>query len=255
MSTIERAIEIAAKAHAGVVDKAGSPYVFHPLRMMLSMSTTEERIVAILHDVVEDSKDPHISLDDLRSEGFSEEVILGVDSVTQRENEDYEASIRRAGRNPIGRRVKLADLRDNSDLSRISNPTERDFARLEKYKRAYALLTGPEFEPNPAASDGGSLKKYQVFVDDNFHYMDEDERYLLGEFETGSEAIAASQRIVDEFLHSTHRPGMAAEELYRSYTMFGEDPFIVSNSLDRVGFSAWGYAKERCQQICSNPHE
>jgi (p)ppGpp synthase/HD superfamily hydrolase len=138
MSTLERAIAIAAEAHAGQVDKAGAPYVLHPLRMMLRVSSTDERIVAVLHDVCEDCQG--WTFDRLRAEGFSEHIIQALQSVTKRDGEDYEAFARRAATNPIGRRVKLADLHDNSDLSRIAMPSERDFRRIEKYRRAIDLI-------------------------------------------------------------------------------------------------------------------
>jgi (p)ppGpp synthase/HD superfamily hydrolase len=137
MSTLERAIAIAAAAHAGQVDKSGAPYILHPLRVMLRLQTDEERIVAVLHDVVEDCD---WSIDDLRAEGFSPAVLRGIDSVTKREGEDYDAFVARAAADPIGRRVKLADLHDNSDPTRIANPTDRDRARLEKYQRAIRFL-------------------------------------------------------------------------------------------------------------------
>src|SRR5258708_25482609 len=124
MRTLERAIAIAAEAHSGVLDKGGAPYILHPLRMMLSLSTVEERIVAVLHDVCEDC--PGWTLDRLRAEGFSEHIITALDAVTKREGEDYEDFARRAAANPIGRNVKLADLADNCDLSRIAAPTEVD---------------------------------------------------------------------------------------------------------------------------------
>ncbi len=138
MSTLERAIAITAEAHVGQVDKAGAPYVLHPLRMMLGMSSIDERIVAVLHDVCEDC--PGWTLDRLRREGFSDRIIDALQSVTKRDGEDYEDFVRRAAANPIGRRVKLADLHDNSDLSRIAVPSERDFQRIEKYRRAIDLI-------------------------------------------------------------------------------------------------------------------
>lgn len=137
MSTLERALAIAIQAHAGQLDKAGALYILHPLRVMLQMDTNEERIVAVLHDVVEDSD---WSLERLRAEGFSEPVLLATDSVTSRVGEPYDAFVLRAGRNPIGRRVKLANLHDNCDLRRIATPTDRDHARIEKYRRAIELL-------------------------------------------------------------------------------------------------------------------
>lgn len=152
MSTLERAIAIAAKAHEGQVDKAGAPYVLHPLRMMLRLSNTDERITAVLHDVVEDTG---VSLEKLRAEGFSERVLEAVDSVTRRSEESYEAFVLRAASNPIGRRVKLIDLQDNSDLSRIAQPTAHDYERIEKYSRAIESIRALE----------GSIDAQQSFAE------------------------------------------------------------------------------------------
>lgn len=135
--TLEHAIAIAAGAHAGQVDKGGSPYILHALRVMLKVHSPEERIVAVLHDVVEDCD---ISLDELREEGFSETVLQAIDSLTRRQGEAYEEFIARAAQNPIGRVVKLADLEENSDLSRIANPGWDDLERVEKYRRAMGML-------------------------------------------------------------------------------------------------------------------
>ena len=138
MSTLERAIVIAAEAHAGITDKGGAPYILHPLRMMMDLTSAEERIVAVLHDVCEDC--PGWTFERLRGEGFSEEILTALDSVTKREGETYEEFALRAAVNPIGRGVKLADLRDNSDLSRITNPTAKDHQRIAKYARAIELI-------------------------------------------------------------------------------------------------------------------
>jgi hypothetical protein len=91
---------------------------------------------------------------------------------------------------------------------------------------------------------------YQVFVDDNYHYQDEDERYKLGDFSTFEEALIACQAIVDEYLQGSWKEGITAEELYENYVGFGEDPFIIGEPAP-FRFSAWNYAKERCLQICS----
>jgi hypothetical protein len=88
--------------------------------------------------------------------------------------------------------------------------------------------------------------KFVVMVDDNFNYMDEDARYCLGEFDTEAEALAAARRVVDEFLNENYTPGMTAEKLYEGYVSFGEDPWISN-----LSFSAWDYARERCQKICT----
>ena len=135
--TLERAIAIAAAAHEGQVDKGGAPYILHPLKVMLRVNTLEERIVAVLHDVVEDCG---ISFDDLRNEGFSETVLMAIASVTKVPDESYEEFIERVAQNPIGRVVKLADLEENSDLSRIAQPSWEDLERVEKYRRAIGVL-------------------------------------------------------------------------------------------------------------------
>lgn len=137
MSTLERAIALAATAHEGQKDKAGAPYILHVLRVMIRLETPEERMAGVLHDVVEDCG---WTLDRLRAEGFSEDVIGGVDAVTRRETETYEEFVLRAKGNPIGRRVKIADIADNSDVSRLRGVTDRDLARLEKYRRAMEVL-------------------------------------------------------------------------------------------------------------------
>lgn len=90
---------------------------------------------------------------------------------------------------------------------------------------------------------------YVVMVDDNYHYMDESERYRAGEFETSEEAAVLCRQIVDEYLESALEPGMTAQSLWDSYKCFGEDPFILSVEAPRVPFSAWDYARQRCFEI------
>ena len=139
-SPVERAVVIALHAHRGQVDKAGAPYVLHPLRMMARMTDDDSRMAAVLHDVVEDG--PGWTFERLRAEGIPDVVVEAIAFLTKRPEEegDYEAFIRRAARNPIACRVKLADLEDNMDLSRIAAPGARDFRRVEKYRKAKALL-------------------------------------------------------------------------------------------------------------------
>jgi GTP diphosphokinase / guanosine-3',5'-bis(diphosphate) 3'-diphosphatase len=139
MSTLEHAISIAAKAHAGQVDKAGQPYILHPLRVMLRLSTEEERIAAVLHDVVEDTS---VSLDQLANEGFSKSVLAAVEALTKLPGESRMEAAVRAAENSLARTVKLADNSENMDLSRIPTPTERDFERVKEYEQVRALLLG-----------------------------------------------------------------------------------------------------------------
>lgn len=138
MNMLERAIAIAVEAHAGQVDKAGEPYILHPLRVMLSLSTQDEQIVGVLHDVCEDC--PGWDFARLRREGFSEVVVDALASVTKIEGEPYDDFVHRAARNPIGKSVKRADLLDNSDASRLTELTAQDHERLAKYARALATL-------------------------------------------------------------------------------------------------------------------
>ena len=152
MKPIERAIAIALDAHAGQVDKAGAPYVLHPLRMMARMKSEPEMMAAVLHDVVEDGDG--WSLDRLAAEGIPPYVVDAVGSLTKRPEEegDYMAFIRRAGHNAIARAVKLADLEDNMDLGRIANPTERDMKRIDKYRSAHAFLESLPHVPSGSES-------------------------------------------------------------------------------------------------------
>ena len=141
MASLERAIQIAAMAHAGQVDKAGETYILHPIRVMLRMQTQEERIAAVLHDVVEDSE---YTLADLAAEGFSAEILAALDALTKRPGESRIEAAHRAAADPLARRVKLADNAENMDLSRIPEPTAKDHARLQAYEDVRAILLAAE---------------------------------------------------------------------------------------------------------------
>ena len=158
MSDLTRAIVIAAEAHRGQVDKAGEVYILHPLRVMLRMKTEPERIVAVLHDLLEDTD---WSEESLRAEGFSEEVLRALDHLTRREGEVYHRFVKRAAEDPIARGVKRADLLDNLDPSRIPHPTEKDETRMEKYRQALKIreklreaLARVRAAPGGAGSEG-----------------------------------------------------------------------------------------------------
>ena len=123
-------------AHEGQVDKGGNPYYIHPLTVAGSVTEEDEKITALLHDVIEDTS---VSVDTVRNL-FGDTVAEAVLSVSLRPGEDYFDFVRRAKRNPIGRVVKLADLRNNMDLSRLPEITEKDRLRLEKYRKAVEIL-------------------------------------------------------------------------------------------------------------------
>ena len=138
MATLKRAIEIATIAHEGVTDKYGAPYINHVTRVMNMGETDNEKIVGVLHDIIEDT---HWTLEDLEKEGFSNEVIDALKCVTKTsEDEDYAEFIHRVKINPLAVKVKLNDLRDNMDIRRMPEVLESDLKRLNKYLKAYIEL-------------------------------------------------------------------------------------------------------------------
>ena len=140
MATLERAIEIATEAHRGQLDKAGNEYIGHPLRVMAMGKTTEEKIVGILHDVVEDSS---WTFERLATEGFSAPIIEALRCLTkQPDSEPYDKYIARIKHNPLAVAVKLNDLTDNMDIRRLPYLSDKDVKRLKKYLKAYKQLTG-----------------------------------------------------------------------------------------------------------------
>jgi (p)ppGpp synthase/HD superfamily hydrolase len=140
MSLLEKAIAIAVEAHAGKLDKAGAPYILHPLRVMFRVASDEEKIVAVLHDVVEDHADVW-PVERLCAVGFPPHLLAALDGVTKRDGESYEKFIERSAANPISLHVKLADLEDNLDVRRLPELTEKDRERLNRYVAAYRRLS------------------------------------------------------------------------------------------------------------------
>lgn len=133
----EKAMLIAEKVHKGQVDKAGKPYIWHPVRVERRCTRQEDRLVALLHDTIEDGD---IASEYLLLVGFSQEVVDAVLSVSRKRGEDYFEFIQRCKANPIGRRVKICDLEDNMDITRLNDLTEKDIERLKKYHKAYKIL-------------------------------------------------------------------------------------------------------------------
>lgn len=133
----DSALQIAIQAHRGQKDKSGRDYVMHPIRVAEHCKNPKAKIVALLHDTIEDTE---VTVDYLREQGFPEEIISGVLSVTKREGEDYESFVARAAENPIGREVKIADLEDNMDIRRLEVLTDEDVIRLRKYLKAWQYL-------------------------------------------------------------------------------------------------------------------
>jgi (p)ppGpp synthase/HD superfamily hydrolase len=137
MSNLQRALEIAVESHKDQKQKDGTPYALHPIRLSMSLQSEEQKIVALLHDVVEDTD---WKFEDLVGEGFSENVIEALRLLTHTDGSPYPDYIERLSTNTLAKAVKKADLTDNMDLKRIPEPTEKDFARLQKYHRAWTIL-------------------------------------------------------------------------------------------------------------------
>ena len=133
----KKALKLCFDVHKEQVDKSGLPYVFHPFHLAEQMETEETTIVALLHDVVEDSD---LTLEDLRQMGFGDTVIAALALLTHDPAVEYMDYVRAIKDNPIAKAVKLADLRHNSDLTRLDTVDEKALARREKYIKAMALL-------------------------------------------------------------------------------------------------------------------
>ena len=131
------ALKLCFETHKDQVDKSGMPYVFHPFHLAEQMTDEETTIVALLHDVVEDSDR---TLDDLKELGFSEKVLSAIELMTHADGVPYMEYVAKIKSNPIAKEVKLADLKHNSDMSRLETVTPYDEARAEKYKKAIELL-------------------------------------------------------------------------------------------------------------------
>ena len=156
MSTLNRAIEIATNAHEGATDKYGAPYFNHVTRVMHMGHTDNEKIVGVLHDVIEDT---HWTFEDLEKEGFSKEVIDALKCVTKTsEAEDYEEFITRVKINPLAVKVKLNDLTDNLDIKRMPVVLESDLKRLNKYLKAY-------YELKNSQNSNSTPKKRMMYSD------------------------------------------------------------------------------------------
>ena len=135
---VKLAHEIAKRAHKGQVDKAGAPYILHPETVASFVTKDDEKIVAYLHDVIEDTP---CQLRDLENAGFSSEIIKAVDLLTRKTGQSYKQYLKLVKTNELARVVKLADLKHNSDLSRLTHVTENDIKRLKKYQAAIVFLS------------------------------------------------------------------------------------------------------------------
>ena len=133
------AMRIASQVHEKQKDKGGNSYILHPIRIAMRLRTTDEELmqIAILHDVVEDS---NVTIDFLKKEGFSDRVLVALDLLTHKCDDSYEEYIEKISKNVDAIKIKLEDLRDNSDITRLKGLSVKDFKRMEKYHRSYVFL-------------------------------------------------------------------------------------------------------------------
>lgn len=150
-SLLERALGIALQAHRGQVDRAGRPYITHPMRMMGRARDPDEQVVAVLHDCVEDGGPNGVTMATLVEAEFPATILQAVDALTRRkaslfpdreEDEPYDEFVERTSRVPLARAVKLLDLQDNMDIARLPEVNESDLPRLNRYIRAWHRLAG-----------------------------------------------------------------------------------------------------------------
>lgn len=210
---LQKAIEIATEAHKNQTDRAGKPYTGHITRVMHAGKTLEERMAGILHDIVEDT---HWTFEDLLQVGIPAEVVDAVRCLTKNENESYDQFVERVKTNPIAIAVKLNDLRDNMDITRLSEITDKDIERLHKYHKAYKEL-----------SELRTVRQKIVYVD-----MDN----VLVDFESGIEQLTDNERIIYEGhydeapnIFGKMRPKEGAIESVRALTQV-YDVYILSTS-------------------------
>ena len=139
MNILDAAVALACRVHAGQVDKSGKPYILHPLRLMLKFDDLDEQVVSVLHDVVEDGD---VTLDELGALGISERAMKAIDCLSKRPGEPYEDFIARIHPDELARKVKIEDIKDNLDLTRLGTLQEKDLERVAKYHKALRYLSG-----------------------------------------------------------------------------------------------------------------
>jgi len=197
----KRAIKLCYKAHHGQDDKSGLPYVHHPLHLAEQMDDEDSTVVALLHDVVEDTD---YTLKDIKGMGFGDAVVEALALLTHDPSVPYFDYIKSIAENPIAKKVKLADLKHNSDISRLNHePTRKDHERLEKYMIAEIILENdaryryeePNFEEVAHEEDpfySVSPGEYESFLG-GFHYgMAAAEAFLRKQFEV-EEAVLCKE--------------------------------------------------------------
>ena len=162
----KKAIKIMYDAHKDQVDKAGMPYVLHPIHVAEQMQDEDRTIVALLHDVVEDT---NMTFEKLTEYGFSSNVIESLKLLTHSNDVGYFEYVKEIGTNPISTSVKLADLRHNSDLSRLDVVTDEDLKRVQKYQKCINYLESMQKVQNGSlAPDASEIQEFEMNIDTGY---------------------------------------------------------------------------------------
>lgn len=134
---LNMAIHIATDYHNGQIDKSGEPYILHPIWVMNNVKSLNGKVVAMLHDIVEDTE---ITIENLIDFGFDEDIVIAIDILTKKKGQKYTDYIELVGKNNLAREVKISDLKHNMDLKRLKEITDKDKKRYVKYKNSYDYL-------------------------------------------------------------------------------------------------------------------
>ena len=177
----KKALQISFNAHKEQMDKSDMPYVYHPFHIAEQMDDEYSICVALLHDVVEDTD---ITLDDLKSKGFPDEVIKALALMTHKDNDDYFDYIRALKDNALARKVKLADLAHNSDLTRLNQIDDKAIERVNKYKQATLILERAERQSKTKKVSGKQISCWNIIVSAEYHYCPSCEKEITTSKET-----------------------------------------------------------------------
>ena len=227
---LEKAATLCVTMHQGQTDKAGKAYFLHPMRVAMACATDEERIVAMLHDIIEDTE---ITPDFLLDEGFPEYIVEAVLSVTRQEDESYEDFIKRCALNPIGRQVKIRDLEDNMNICRLNQVTEQTAKRLTRYIKAYHYLSDSEIEDT---EDEESYEEEESY-DETGNYASDEE--MKREAIWRMERVIAYEPVIESFKESG-LPQVYEPPYGASYALEEEELEEVRHLESLNNIKAWG---------------
>ena len=232
---LERAAKICLSVHAEQRDKAGKAYFLHPLSIAVKCETDEEKIVALLHDVVEDGD---INGDFLIRNGFSNSVVDAIISLTKKEEEEYDDFIKRLASNSLARKVKIKDLEDNLNILRLKNLNENDLVRCNKYLKALDYLKNYKEESDRALKvDRGYTKarikpgNVEIERTDSIFYIEGAEWTGKGQLTTDGRIIVLKDSVLRANITNTYSAHKIRNEVIKKYCTLTEKGFLVNEDL------------------------